>query len=302
MKIEIKGVSIFYFFNNSAIYCRDRCEKRHPNSLKNNAKFTRLSFFIPPSFFGIRTLIMKQQQNQETNTMSFTIGADPELVARHNGVFVQANKYFRFNSSFGTDGNSDICEIRPGYCESPIELTAKIKTVLEYGHEKAPDLEFYAGHYVDGYPIGGHIHVSVEPTTKVVNSLDTVLYSLSNCIDDKEQREKRQRTGYGKRFAHRRKDHGFEYRTQGSWLISPAVTLVTFTLTKLAVIAAIDDDIDLNEVKGNIHSNTFLKNIESFIKTIPEDCMEGLTQLKKLLTKPIDWNQNILPNWGISVN
>jgi len=60
--------------------------------------------------------------------MSFTIGADPELVARR---FVRANKCFRFNSSFGTDGNSDICEIRPGYCESPIELTAKIKTVLE---------------------------------------------------------------------------------------------------------------------------------------------------------------------------
>ncbi len=232
--------------------------------------------------------------------MSFTIGCDPELVARHNGVFVQANKYFKFNSSFGTDGNSDICEIRPGYSESPIELTAKIRSIIEYGNEKAPDLEFYAGNFVDGYPLGGHIHISAEPTDKVINSIDSILYSLSNCIDERGQRDKRQRTGYGKRFAFRKKDYGFEYRTPGSWLISPSVALVTLTLAKLGVIAAVEDDIDLVEAKGSIHSNTFLKNIEAFIKTIPDDCREGLTQLKKLLSKPIDWNQNILPNWGIS--
>ncbi len=234
--------------------------------------------------------------------MSFTIGCDPELVARKNGVFVNASDYFKFNSSFGLDGNNDICEIRPGYAESPIELTAKIKTVLEYGHEKEPELEFLSGQYSSGYPLGGHLHLGIEPTTPLINALDTVIYALSDCIDDLEQRTKRQSTGYGARYAFRKKDYGMEYRTPGSWLISPAVTLVTFTLTKLTVIATLEDKLDLVALKGRQHSRTFLSNLESFLVTIPDDCREGLAQLKKLITKPINWNQNILPNWGISVN
>jgi hypothetical protein len=90
----------------------------------------------------------------------------------------------------GLDGNDSIAEIRPGQSESPIDLTAKIKTVLEYGNDKHPELEFISGHYVDGYPIGGHIHIGVKPTDELINSLDTVLYSFSECIDDKEQRGK----------------------------------------------------------------------------------------------------------------
>ncbi|MGE5437693.1 MAG: putative amidoligase domain-containing protein [Syntrophothermus sp.] len=55
-------------------------------------------------------------------------------------------------------------EIRPGYSESPLNLTSKVFQILEYGHDKAPDLEFFSGHFVENYAIGGHIHFSVEPT------------------------------------------------------------------------------------------------------------------------------------------
>ena len=137
--------------------------------------------------------------------MSFTIGADPELGIRLNGSHAHARRFFKANSSFGLDGNDSTAELRPGYSESPIDLTAKIRTILEYGHSKHPELEFYSGQYVDDYPIGGHIHLSVSPTDKLIDSLDTVLYSFSNCIDDKDQRYKRERTGYGKRKSYRRK-------------------------------------------------------------------------------------------------
>ena len=234
--------------------------------------------------------------------MSFTLGCDPELLCRREGRYVPAHNYFKSSSSFGLDGCESIAEVRPGYAESPVDITAKIKIVLEYGHEKAPDLEFFAGHYQDDYALGGHLHFSIQPDPNVVDALDTILYSFSNCIDDKEQRQKRERTGYGKRKSVRKKSYGFEYRTPGSFLLSPSTTLVTFTLAKLAVVGVQDDNIDFAQLKGRQHSVTFLKNLKNDLVNIPFDCREGLKELDMLLGKKFDWNQNILPNWGIGVN
>ena len=166
--------------------------------------------------------------------MSFTLGADPELICHRNGQFVPAHNFFKSNSSFGLDGCESTAEIRPGFSESPVDLTSKIYQILDYGHDKAPDLEFISGHYVNDYSIGGHTHFSIDPLPEVIDGLDIVLGSLSNCIDDKMQRQKRERSGYGKKGAYRRKSYGFEYRTPGSFLLSPSVTLVHFTLAKLS--------------------------------------------------------------------
>jgi hypothetical protein len=73
--------------------------------------------------------------------MCLTIGCDPELVCRLNGRFEPTSNHFKFNSSFGPDGNNEIAEIRPGYSESPVDITAKIKIIMEYGHGKEQELE-----------------------------------------------------------------------------------------------------------------------------------------------------------------
>lgn len=233
----------------------------------------------------------------------FTLGCDPELVCFRNGAYTPAHNYFKSQSSFGLDGCESIAEVRPGYSESPIDLTAKIKTVLEYGHEKAPDLEFYAGAYVADFALGGHIHVATTPTPEIIDAMDTVLYSLSNCIDDRGQRQKREKTGYGRRKAYRRKEYGFEFRQPSSWLLSPSLTLVTLTLAKLAVLGVQEDGLNFEQIKCRQHSLTFLKNLKNELKTIPEDCREGLKQLDMLLThKALNWNANILPNWNICVS
>ncbi len=231
--------------------------------------------------------------------MSLTLGCDPELICRRNGSFVPAHRFFKPASSFGLDGCESTAELRPGYSESPVDLTSKIYQILEYGHEKVPDLEFYSGHYVDEYSIGGHTHFSVEPDTKMIEALDTVLGSLSNCIDDKIQRQKRERSGYGKRGAYRRKSYGFEYRTPGSFLLSPSITLVHLTLAKLAVIGVKEDNLNFPELKNRQHSCTFLKGLKHLLKTIPDDCREGLKELDTLLRRRLNWNQDILPNWGL---
>ena len=231
--------------------------------------------------------------------MSFTIGCDPELVCRKNGQFVNAQNYFKSNSSMGLDGCESIAEVRPGYSTSPIDLTAKIHKILDYGHSKQPELEFISGHYADDFALGGHIHFAVTPEPKIISALDTVLYSLSNCIDDRQQRIKRERTGYGKKSAYRKKYYGFEYRTPGSFILSPATTLVTFTLAKLAVHSVLEDNLDFVELKERQHSRTFILNLKHLLHTIPEDCREGLKELDVLLTKTLNWNENILINWQL---
>ena len=138
----------------------------------------------------------------------FTIGADPELVVRKQGSFCSADNFFKANSSMGLDGCSSIAEVRPGYSESPIDLSSKIFQILSYGHSKQPELEFISGHYANDFALGGHIHFSISPEPKIISALDIVLRSLSNCIDDKEQRCKRERTGYGKISSYRKKYYG----------------------------------------------------------------------------------------------
>jgi hypothetical protein len=108
---------------------------------------------------------------------------------------VNAHNYYKSNSSIGLDGCESIAELRPGYSESPIDLTAKIYQIIEYGHSKQPDLEFISGHFADSHALGGHIHFSLSHTPEIIDALDTVLFALSNCIDDREQRSSRNRFG-----------------------------------------------------------------------------------------------------------
>ena len=201
----------------------------------------------------------------------------------------------------GLDGNDEIAELRPGFSTSPIDLTAKIRTVLEYGHEQNPDLEFYAGHYVDSYPIGGHIHLGVEANNDIIDGLDIVLSSLSNVIDDEEQVVQRRETGYGKKKSYRNKSYGLEYRTPGSFLLSPTIALITFTLAKLTVVAVTEDELVFDSLKGDDGSHTFLSKLRSHLETIPEDCEAGLDALEELLSKEeqINWDEDILPSWGL---
>ncbi|MBZ0184468.1 MAG: hypothetical protein K8F60_18560 [Melioribacteraceae bacterium] len=229
--------------------------------------------------------------------MSFTIGCDPELGIRLNGSHAHARRFFKANSSFGLDGNDSTAELRPGYSESPIDLTAKIRTILEYGHSKHPELEFISGHMVDDYTVGGHIHIGTAPNDEVVANLDTVLGALSDCIDDLEQREKRRNYGYGRKGAYRRKSYGFEYRVPGSWLLSPSVTLVTLTLAKLTVL---NENIDYDKFNRFDNPQEFLRRFKNITPSIPPDCQEGLLELQILLNsdRP-NWNVNILPNWGL---
>jgi len=242
----------------------------------------------------------------------FTLGCDPELICRMDGKPVAANRFFKSNSSFGLDGNSYTAELRPGFDESPIDMTAKIYQILEYGHSKNKNVELYSGHYVDDHCIGGHIHFGLKYNDELLKNIDAILFAFSDCIDDLEQRKQRMSGGhYGKRRAYREKGYGgFEYRTPGSWLLSPAITNAVFSLSKLTVVnyyeknknfvRLYDETIDKNQGKKQDQiSYAFIKSLKEHFEIIPEDCSVGLEHAIILLDKKIDWNSNIIKNWGI---
>ena len=61
-----------------------------------------------------------------------------------------------------------------------------------------------------------------------------------------------------------------------------------------------EDNLDFSELKGRQHSYTFLRNFSDYLVTVPNDCKEGLSELNLILSmKSINWNEDILPNWGI---
>ncbi len=53
-------------------------------------------------------------------------------------------------------------------------------------------------------------------------------------------------------------------------------------------------------MKNRQQSCTFLKNLKHYLHTIPDDCREGLKELDMLISKKWDWNQDILPAWGLA--
>jgi hypothetical protein len=77
------------------------------------------------------------------------------------------------------------------------------------------------------------------------------------------------------------------------------VTLVHLTLAKLAVIGVLEDKINFVELKNGHHSCTFLKSLKHSLHTIPDDCQEGLKELDTLLGKKLNWNVDILTQWGL---
>ena len=131
-------------------------------------------------------------------------------------------------------------------------------------------------------------------------SLDIILGSLSNCIDDKEQKQKRERTGYGK-LSHTEENHtalNTEHRDLFCFLLQRLWSHLT--LAKLAVLGTTEDNLNFVELKNRQQSCTFLKNLKHYLHTIPEDCREGLKELDLLISKKWDWNQDILPAWGLA--
>ena len=118
---------------------------------------------------------------------------------------------------------------------------------------------------------------------------------MIKCRDRKENE-----AGYGKRGAYRRKSYGFEYRTPGSVFFYPLL-LHLFILHFQSLL--LSEFLKIKLISMNLRTDSipahFLNHSNIHLHTIPEDCKEGLKELDTLLGKRLNWNQDILPNWGL---
>lgn len=169
----------------------------------------------------------------------FMIGADPEFaVCDSSGEIVPACDVISPRHHFGLDGCDEIAELRPSPSFNPSEVVSNIHKDLVAGYNSNPDarhLEWVAGSHVEGYCIGGHIHLGLRASMKntgltpnntydgLALYLDTYLAQVVRLIENTTQARKRRSEEYGFLGDFRPNSHGMEYRTLGSWLTSPRV-------------------------------------------------------------------------------
>ena len=180
---------------------------------------------------------------------SITIGADPEFAFMSQaGALTRPDKVIRGNteSEFGIDGSGRVAELRPSYANSPKQLVANIKSVMQYGIENNPlsvAFRWKAGGTADEEPIGGHIHLGHSRlcdraiAQNVSDALNRIVAPLTLMAEDKEEAVlRRAGSSYGQLTGEncwREQSWGMEYRVLSSWLTSPEDALSVLTMTYL---------------------------------------------------------------------
>ncbi|MBG9787976.1 putative amidoligase domain-containing protein [Brevibacillus laterosporus] len=196
-------------------------------------------------------LFMKQREQQilldQVAAPQVMLGADPEFALRdQSGQMAIASEYLTRNGIIGYDGvrlktefpsnQHPLVEVRPDPSTEPEIVFKNIYRALHLAQRRISDdsISWLAGGMpFDGYPIGGHIHVSGTTLHfDLTRKLDTYL-ALPLCLLEDHGCLKR-RPRYGFLGDVREQPHGgFEYRTLPSWLVSPRITKGVLALTKV---------------------------------------------------------------------
>jgi len=174
------------------------------------------------------------------------MGADPEFMLSNarNSKMVAASQFFPREGMVGCDNirvpsrqQRPVGELRPKADFSPLQLFANIQQALRYACKLVPyrNIKFVAGSQPHkGYSIGGHIHFSnLNLNNHILRALDTYV-GLPVFLIENQDTAVRRRKKYGFLADYRVKDYGgFEYRTPGSWLVSPEIARAVLCLAKI---------------------------------------------------------------------
>ncbi|AYK08769.1 putative amidoligase domain-containing protein [Brevibacillus laterosporus] len=196
-------------------------------------------------------LFMKEREQQilldQVAAPQVMLGADPEFALRdQSGNMAIASEYLPKNGVIGYDGvrlktellshQHPLVEVRPEPSTEPETVFKNIYRALHLAQRRISDdsiIWLAGGMPFDGYPIGGHVHVSGTTLHfDLMRKLDTYL-ALPLCLLEDQGCMKR-RPRYGFLGDVRAQAHGgFEYRTLPSWLVSPRITKGVLALTKV---------------------------------------------------------------------
>ncbi len=194
----------------------------------------------------------RRQGRQPVSALPLLLGADPEFMLQDTQTrkMVAASVFFPRQGSVGCDDRVlrraprpafPLAEVRPHPHSCPEELLRGIRGALRRALELAPyrNIKWLAGSMpFRGFPIGGHIHFgNLRPTTSLLRALDNYL-AVPVMLVERTETARRRRRRYGFLGEYRLQEHGFEYRTLSSWLVSPAVARAVLSLARLIALDA----------------------------------------------------------------
>ena len=248
------------------------------------------------------------------------IGLDIEFGCRQRGQFIPAHDVFSreigTSGTIGLDGHPMTGELRPDASTNLVEVVTNMYAAFKYVNDifVENDITLHAGQWRDGKAIGGHVHFgigedNISRRTAMVPYLDHFLDTIvSSKTDNMAEKRERINRGYGGLSQIRSKPYGFEYRTPGSFIHNPQLSMIYLTLSKLASIAAIDKPFSVSKypTSNSVYDNSRAlfddavdvmarNNIAGDI----DDCLLGLDVIKDIFkrTPSINWEDNILDNW-----
>jgi hypothetical protein len=174
------------------------------------------------------------------------MGADPEFMLSNakNGEMIPASQFFPREGVVGCDSirmpnrqQRPVAELRPNPDYSPLQLLSNLDQAMQTANKMVPyrHVKWLAGSRpFNGYSVGGHIHFSnVDLNNHILRALDTYIGLPLFLIENQATAVKR-RNKYGFLADYRPKEYGgFEYRTPGSWLVSPQIAAATLCLAKI---------------------------------------------------------------------
>lgn len=250
------------------------------------------------------------------NPHPFLIGTDLEFMLRSpRGKMVLASKYLPRKGIVGCDDRSlnldgerfPLAEIRPNPARSPGELMTNIRRTLEEaaGLIKAKHVQWVAGSMpFPRFPIGGHVHFSdLSFSSRLVKALDHYVGFPIMMIEASQTAAKR-RPKYGFLGDVRFKDHGgFEYRTPGSWLVSPEIAEAVVFLSYLVVMHHRSLDADLfskPSMQRQFYSGNKAELLPYFERNWRQieatstyaQCKNSLMIIPSMVRQGIDWDES----------
>lgn len=210
------------------------------------------------------------------------LGTDLEfMLSSRQNKLVLASRYFSPKGKVGCDDRTfrgdasqrPLAELRPDPARTPEELCDHIEQTLLQASAalsgEYPRLVAGSAPY-PCFPIGGHIHFSLQPfTARFVNLLD-VYVGLPLMLIEDPLTAARRRPRYGFLGDVRHKGYGgFEYRTPASFLVDPDIT---FGALALAYVTAVHQhSLPYLPLHREENAQAFYRNDRDHLLSMAED-------------------------------
>lgn len=210
------------------------------------------------------------------------------------------------DGEIGCDGCSVVGELRPLQGKTPNEHHNNILQLIKE-IDIPNNLQIRAGTVVDGYAIGGHIHLGIPGLTlPVVSPLSVYLSKHAGTLLRKLELPEHLyirglcECGYGRYGSFNRTGYGIEWRMPASWLVSSEITLSALSLAHVVASEFIRSPEvlgipSLESQKKTVASKHNIPRLITKVESMREYSAyrEELEPLFQMLTNGERWNPSI---------